>query len=399
MNPNHLAAYRSLEQAQKALRAGDKSAARHYAVQAAQLAPDMEEVWLMMAALAAPRASVAYLEKAIEINPQSERARKGMVWAVQRLREHQAKAAAAKPAPATAPIAPAEPPAQAKTQAKPRSRNVLIPILLILLCLAGAFAIWSSVTPARALLAELFSPANAPAVIAPTQASQPDQPAQAGQILPTDTANPLPTTAAATDTPLPTSSPLPSPTSLPSETPTPFPTATAPLPSETPTFEPSPTETPAVAQNPGELPTLQVEFPPTETPAPTYDPSAVRPAGVGPDENWIDVDLSRQALYAYTGDNLVASFIVSTGTYQYPTVTGQYRVYWRLRYKDMSGPGYYLPDVPFTMFFYKGYAIHGTYWHNNFGTPMSHGCVNMTIADAEWIYNFSQVGTLVNVHY
>jgi lipoprotein-anchoring transpeptidase ErfK/SrfK len=65
----------------------------------------------------------------------------------------------------------------------------------------------------------------------------------------------------------------------------------------------------------------------------------------------------------------------------------------------MSGPGYSLPDVPFTMFFYQGYAIHGTYWHNNFGTPMSHGCVNLTIPDAEWIYNWSSVGTLVNVHY
>jgi lipoprotein-anchoring transpeptidase ErfK/SrfK len=65
----------------------------------------------------------------------------------------------------------------------------------------------------------------------------------------------------------------------------------------------------------------------------------------------------------------------------------------------MSGPGYYLPDVPYIMYFYKGYGLHGTYWHNNFGTPMSHGCVNLTIPDAAWLYNFSSVGTVVNVHY
>ena len=64
----------------------------------------------------------------------------------------------------------------------------------------------------------------------------------------------------------------------------------------------------------------------------------------------------------------------------------------------MSGPGYFLPGVPFTMYFYKGYGLHGTYWHNNFGTPMSHGCVNLTIPDSEWLYGFASIGTLVNVH-
>ena len=69
------------------------------------------------------------------------------------------------------------------------------------------------------------------------------------------------------------------------------------------------------------------------------------------------------------------TFITSTGTWQYPTVTGQYKIYVMYRYADMAGPGYYLPNVPYVMYFYKGYGIHGTYWHNNFGTPMSHGCV------------------------
>jgi lipoprotein-anchoring transpeptidase ErfK/SrfK len=116
-------------------------------------------------------------------------------------------------------------------------------------------------------------------------------------------------------------------------------------------------------------------------------------------EHWIDVNLSEQRVYAYEGDTIVNSFVVSTGTWQTPTVTGKYNVWIKLRSTAMSGPGYYLPDVPFVMYFYKGYGLHGTYWHNNFGTPMSHGCVNLTIPDAEWIYNFSTVGTVVNVHY
>jgi lipoprotein-anchoring transpeptidase ErfK/SrfK len=104
-------------------------------------------------------------------------------------------------------------------------------------------------------------------------------------------------------------------------------------------------------------------------------------------------------LYAYEGDTIVASFLVSTGVSQYPTVTGEYHIYIKLLSTDMSGPGYYLPNVPYTMYFYKGYGIHGTYWHNNFGTPMSHGCVNMYTPDAEWMFNWASEGTLVNVHY
>jgi lipoprotein-anchoring transpeptidase ErfK/SrfK len=104
-------------------------------------------------------------------------------------------------------------------------------------------------------------------------------------------------------------------------------------------------------------------------------------------------------VYAYAGDTVVNSFLVSTGTWLHPTVTGSYHVYVKLRYTDMTGPDYYLPNVPYTMYFYQGYGLHGTYWHHNFGTPMSHGCVNLSIPDAAWLYNFSSVGTLVKVHY
>jgi len=102
--------------------------------------------------------------------------------------------------------------------------------------------------------------------------------------------------------------------------------------------------------------------------------------------------------YAYEGDVLVNSFLVSTGTWLHPTVTGQFQIYVKYEYADMAGPGYYLPDVPFVMYFYDGYGLHGTYWHSNFGTPMSHGCINLTIPDAEWLFYWADVGTLVNIH-
>ena len=108
--------------------------------------------------------------------------------------------------------------------------------------------------------------------------------------------------------------------------------------------------------------------------------------------------LSRQRLLAYQGNTLVEKFVVSTGTWQYPTVTGKFNVYVKYKYANMTGPGYSLQDVPYVMYFYKDYGLHGTYWHNNFGTPMSHGCVNLQTNDAKWLYNFASVGTVVRVH-
>jgi len=140
-----------------------------------------------------------------------------------------------------------------------------------------------------------------------------------------------------------------------------------------------------------------------DTPTPEYiQPTAVAyippVSSPGTGVHWFDVDLSDQRMYAYEGDTLVRTFVVSTGTWQTPTVTGKFKVWIKLKSAPMSGPGYYLPDVPYIMYFFGDYGIHGTYWHNNFGVPMSHGCVNLSVADAEWAYNFASVGTVVNVH-
>jgi lipoprotein-anchoring transpeptidase ErfK/SrfK len=80
-----------------------------------------------------------------------------------------------------------------------------------------------------------------------------------------------------------------------------------------------------------------------------------------------------------------------------PTVKGSYTVQRKYESKTMSGPGYYLTGVQRSMYFYAGYALHGAYWHNNWGQPMSHGCVNRPNEEALWFYEWAPVGTPVLV--
>lgn len=111
----------------------------------------------------------------------------------------------------------------------------------------------------------------------------------------------------------------------------------------------------------------------------------------------IVVSTSDQRIYAFENGELVRTHLVSTGLPATPTVLGDYNIYVKFVADDMSGPDYFLPQVPYTMYFYQGYGIHGTYWHNSFGRPMSHGCVNLPVAEAEWFFNWAEVGTLVRV--
>jgi LysM repeat protein len=111
------------------------------------------------------------------------------------------------------------------------------------------------------------------------------------------------------------------------------------------------------------------------------------------------VDLSTQMAYAFDDGVMMRSALVSTGLPATPTVQGEYAIWHKTPAQTMSGPGYYLPNVQWVMYFYQGYGFHGTYWHNNFGNPMSHGCVNMTNDDAYWFYNFADYGTPVWVQW
>lgn len=138
---------------------------------------------------------------------------------------------------------------------------------------------------------------------------------------------------------------------------------------------------------------------PNPTASPPADYSAPAPTNIVDNGKMILVELSKQSITAYENGAVVKTVIVSTGLPGTPTVQGDYYVYSKLPSQTMYGPGYYLPGVPWVMYFYQGYAIHGTYWHNNFGQPMSHGCVNLPSDEAEWFYNFAPMGTLVRVVY
>jgi hypothetical protein len=334
----------AISHCQQAYRQRDTRSARHWAEMAVAIHPHREEGWLWLAAMASPRASAAYLKQALEINPGSLRARKAMHWAIHRMRHQVVE----RHKPAPYPTATVPHPRQANTMAALPARRrwvrqalvtpVRIAWTMVLISLLGLL-LFGATPLAQATFGISF--ANSDPISFAQNILQP-----------------------ATSTPTLTATPLP-----------------------TATFTPAPTEPP--------IPTA----PPTEIPAPTDEPGPPLPSGVENDEHWIDINLTDQTAFAYNGNELVKSFIVSTGTWQTPTVTGQYNIYVKYQYADMAGPGYYLPSVPYVMYFYEGYGLHGTYWHNNFGTPMSHGCVNFSTEDAGWVFDFVEVGTLVNIHY
>ncbi len=398
-----------VQQAMLALSRHQESEAKALARQAAQMAPELESVWLVMAAVSSPRAAEVYLQKALEINPKSEQAREGLDWVrknqgavtgaydpdnplalppipLPRYPEHDYVTALDHPGsfpmdiempvnnvaetsqmeiePLQIPYPPQAvfpQPETKKTSTRSKGslpdyqnieatrlytrKVVWWPWLLVVMSICLGAAVWMVLPPMQVASASDLHAVR-----------------QQGEIVkPSHTPTP---TATSTPTPTPTNTPMPSPT-----------------PTETPTS--MPTDTPE----------------PEEEWEADYVYSIEKLPSVGKSERWIDVDLSSQTVAAYQGKELIISFLVSTGTSAHPTVTGRYHIYVKYRYTDMAGPGYYLPDVPYTMYFHDGYGLHGTYWHSNFGTPMSHGCINLRTEDAAWLYDWASVGTLVNVHY
>ena len=405
MNERFVQSREAVLYARDALRRGDRTQARQWAERAADLAPQNEDPWLILAAVASPRESVDFIRNALQANPQSPRARKGMEWALARLQETpEAAIEPVKPKQAEGLLlnrragseesveAVAKDPAQSDDSKDPVKRRLLVPILLLVIgCMVVGFAAWSAVT--SPVLASILRISGASRAQPPRQSfAQVEIPKPAYTVIPDDLVLLEPTVIS-------TESLTIVPSAIPSELPAVVETDGPPL---TATSLPEPMATPEATSTPGTIyAEIVADTPTSEYSAPTAAVAEqnVPSSAAGSDGvHWIDVDLSQQRVYAYAGDTIVNSFIVSTGTWQTPTVTGKYKVWIKLLSTDMAGPGYYLPDVPYTMYFYKGYALHGTYWHNNFGTPMSHGCVNLSIPDAAWLYDFSYVGTVVNVH-
>lgn len=134
---------------------------------------------------------------------------------------------------------------------------------------------------------------------------------------------------------------------------------------------------------------------------PPYIQNNILGSKPGTKDKRIEVDLAEQKLYMFEDDTKVHDFLVSTGKWG-RTPTGEFRIWTKLRYTLMAGGSqalntyYYLPNVPYTMYFYgsgvdksRGYGLHGTYWHSNFGHPMSHGCVNMKTEEAKIVFDWA----------
>ncbi|MDE3090187.1 MAG: LysM peptidoglycan-binding domain-containing protein [Chloroflexota bacterium] len=149
------------------------------------------------------------------------------------------------------------------------------------------------------------------------------------------------------------------------------------------------------------LPGRSASLAPQSPSAPANPPAPGNAAPAPTNGKWIDIDISTQTITAYQGSTPLKSVLVSTGVSWHPTPIGHFKIYVKIPSQTMSGgvgaEAYYLPGVPWVMYFAGANAIHGTYWHHNFGHPMSHGCVNLTIDDAHWFYDWADVGTPVIV--
>ncbi len=357
--------------AQQAIKLGQKLQARHLLQQVVQQDPDNFMGWLLLASVTPnPHTALAHILRAEALNPASPTVQKAKAWAMARI--------------------PTSPPEEDLNKndhkvwwQRPSWGWALVAILCLVVVAAASAALWNSFIleedtavahdePAQIVAAAVDSTMTDASVV--TQEAMPGLVAEAPTAL---LAAEEPETAVATP-----QAPALQPKPISHQHSAPRPTWTlTPVPSPTPT--------------------------PTNTPVPTFVAEqagpVTRPFGVGPNERWVNVNLTTQTLVAYEGDTPVLTTLISSGTWQYPTVTGQFRIYLTYTSQTMDGRrlgyDYYLENVPYVMYFYKDYALHGTFWHNNFGTPMSHGCVNMRTAEAEWLYNWASIGTLVNVHY
>ena len=344
--------------AKQAILAGDAEQAKSLASQVLAHDPDQIDAKLIMAGLSEPAESARLLREVLEKDPYHPTAQKALVWASKRMRSETAVQWTKEPAPSEPPP-PIETPSVKEETIKPAPRRRLAWLVpLIFIGVLVIFSLYSTgIIPDRPVAGQQF--------LIKYEGTELVKPS----LTPTNTA---------TSTNTPTFTPTPTATNTPTPTHTPTPTNT-PTPTATPTEE--------------EIPIVEIT-PWSGEPEPD-NPPGIEPLG----DKWIDINLSEQKLYAYEGDSIVASFWVSTGLPDTPTVTGTFYVWVKLLYDDMAGLDYYLPDVPYVMYFYKGYGIHGTYWHSNFGNPMSRGCVNMETSEAGWLYNWAFVGIPVNVHY
>lgn len=327
-----------IEQAKRLLAKGRQDRARRLLAAALQLLPDSVEGWLLMAeATEDPDERMSHLAKVLSLDAANVTARA----LLRRTRRELGQLT-----PPQAPVTASTPRlAPLRLERQKRMRRFSLPSLggkvwVAVLVFVALFAI--GLGAGRLVAAKegkpfwmaVFPPTQTPTVtVTPT-------------VTPTHTAT---STATVTHTPTAT-----------------FTATYTKTPTITSTFTPTPTETfTATPTN-------------TSTSTPTPTP-----------EKWIDVNLSTQTLVAYEGTVPVLTTAISSGSAQFPTIQGTFRIYLKMREQTMTGPDYSTPDVPFIMYFHGSYSLHGAYWHNDFGRARSHGCVNLPLGPAEWLYNWT----------
>ncbi|MDZ8023686.1 MAG: L,D-transpeptidase [Nostoc sp. SerVER01] len=116
------------------------------------------------------------------------------------------------------------------------------------------------------------------------------------------------------------------------------------------------------------------------------------------DKRWIQINLSKQRLIAWEGDRVVYGSAISSGKKSTPTLVGTFNIQSKFKSTRMRGRDYDVPNVPHAMFYQGNYGIHGAYWHKRFGTPVSHGCVNLAPKHAKWLFGWASVGTPIVIH-
>ena len=115
-------------------------------------------------------------------------------------------------------------------------------------------------------------------------------------------------------------------------------------------------------------------------------------------KRWLEINLTTQKLTAWQGDQRVFNINVSTGKPSTPTLIGLFAIKSKQLAGRMRGNDYDVANVPYIMYYYRDYAIHGAYWHNQFGTAVSRGCINVAIFDAKRLFEWTTIKTAVVIH-
>lgn len=388
MNPRLSQASQAIQNAHQALKRGDRQTAHRWAQRAAALAPHLEEPWLLLAAVSSPQTGIRYLQRALQINPLSPRARAGMDQLTSQL-----QSPARERTQPTRTVQTRTP----KLARKPRRISLWLAVLALIL--AGA-AIWGGASTAQA-------------VFAPAATSVQGQ------------------SWSQVDVSKPTYTPSPTPTSTPTLTETPIPTPTL----EMATPEPGPQAEPAVNYAPGATYIVQrgdtlgqiarrfnVAAEKIAGANNLTDPSSIyagqelvipgvdyippQPVPIGGPKR-ILVDISEQHLYAYEGNVLVYSFVASTGMNN-ATAVGNFSVLNKIPNAYGSTWNIWMPN--WLGIYWAGglqNGIHalpilpggGRLWAGYLGTPISYGCVVLGEYESGLLYNWAEIGTPVVIQW